>query len=154
MTETIEKTTINGQTVYKVGIYIFRSLNDAKAFIETEKKKEESRQRMQKRLEKEERKKEEAYKKLLGHVAEYIAAFPPIKAGRIKQCLLKQVMHKGTIKNRKSLVEEIVDNGGFVKNGRLCNKDGSFFEARDITKTAIDYAAWYAKKAKKMMEAV
>jgi len=67
--------------------------------------------------------------------------------GRAIKTLSANVKHKGRVISRRNLIRELVKEGRTINNkGQLIKADGSFLDARDLTKTGIDYAKYLISK--------
>lgn len=74
----------------------------------------------------------------------------PLVRGTIQRVLTRNVRFEGKLTPRAMLVEQLLGRGWRVAEeavGRcLCSPEGERLTERDITKTAIDYAAWLAAR--------
>lgn len=80
---------------------------------------------------------------------DYTKDMTPIKALKVKINLDKNVMNDGRVTSRKELVEAKVGDSATIVIGkegrRLQTPDGLFLSEKDISKTAMDYAAYLIK---------
>ena len=76
--------------------------------------------------------------------------FAPNARQRIINTLLKTMGFDGKIMTRKEYIEKAVSFGARVvgsgSNRRVQHSDGGFFDQKQITKTAMDYADYLVKK--------
>lgn len=88
----------------------------------------------------ERRRAEEARHKEASYAHGFYETMTPTQAARAKKTLEKTQGFNRKIMRRKDAIEQMVAEGWRVQGNRLVSPTGSYFEQKDITKTALDYA--------------
>lgn len=88
--------------------------------------------------------------------SEFLSEMTPLKSAKAREALSVTLINGGMPYQRQELVEKLVGEGAeptpHAKDGRrLSRPDGSYLSEKQISKTAMDYAAFLVRKKKPAM---